>query len=75
MTFLKLVIHGRTVNINIPKVSKITKINCQELSTVTSNFHCFRKRERGRERERERELIRYKEVYPFLIFRIPTVAL
>ena len=44
---------------------------------MTSNFHCFRKRERGREREREREreLIRYKEVYPFLIFHIPTVAL
>ena len=36
------------------KVSKITKMNCPELLTVTSSFldfHSFRKRERERERE------------------------
>ena len=50
------------------KVSKITKMNCPELLTVTSSFldfHSFRKRERERERER---------VCSFLIFQISAVA-
>ena len=48
---VKVRISGKTVNVNFPKASKITKINCTELSTVTSNFldfHVFRKRERER---------------------------
>ena len=35
--------------INLHKVTKITKMNCQELSTVTSTFldiHGFRKKEK-----------------------------
>ena len=42
-------ISDKTINFNSPKVSKITKLNCPELSTVTSSFldfHCFRKKER-----------------------------
>ena len=45
----KASISGKMVNFNFPKISKVTKINCPELSTVTSNFlefHGFRKRER-----------------------------
>ena len=43
------------VHLNFPKVSKLTKINCPELSKAASNFHRFRKRKREKERERERE--------------------
>ena len=42
-------ISNKTINFNLRKVRKITKRNCQELSTVTSTFlniHRFRKRER-----------------------------
>ena len=42
-------ISNKTINFNLQKVRKITKINCRELSTVTSKFldiHSFRKRER-----------------------------
>ena len=45
------------------KVSKITKMNCAELLTVTS-----------RERETERELVPHKEVCSFLIFQVLAVA-
>ena len=73
------------VKFNFPKVSKITKIDCPELSTLNSNFldfHGFRKREREREREREkererereRELIRWRKVFSLLIFHVPTVV-
>ena len=61
----KASISGKTVNFNFRKISKITKINCPELSTVASNFldsHDFRKRERERGRERGKEVIPYKEV-------------
>ena len=47
------------------KVSKITKMNCAELLTVTS---------RERERDRERELVPHKEVCSFLIFQVLAVA-
>ena len=50
----KASISGKTVNFNFLKVSKITKLNCPELSTVTSNlldFHGVRKIERASERE------------------------
>ena len=68
---VKVRISGKMVNVNFPKVSKITKINCTELSTVTKNFldfHFFRKR------KREKELIPYKEVRSFLIVHVLTVA-
>ena len=42
-------ISNKTINFNLRKVRKITKINCRELSTVASTFldiHGFRKRER-----------------------------
>ena len=42
-------ISNKTINFNLHKVRKISKINCRELSTVTSTFletHGFRKRER-----------------------------
>ena len=42
-------ISNKTINFNLHKVRKITKINCRELSTVTSTFldiHGFRKRQR-----------------------------
>ena len=42
-------ISNKTINFNLHKVRKITKINCRELSTVTSTFldiHGFRKREK-----------------------------
>ena len=42
-------ISNKTINCNLPKVRKITKTNCPELSTVTStflDFHSFKKRER-----------------------------
>ena len=45
----KVRISNKTMNFNLHKVRKITKINCRELSTVTSTFleiHDFRKRER-----------------------------
>ena len=45
-------ISNETINFNLHKVRKITKINCRELSTVTSTFfeiYGFRKRERWRE--------------------------
>ena len=73
-------IKSRIKNHDLPKarvkdktiiVSKITKMNCPELLTVTSSFldfHSFRKR------ERERELIPYQEVCSFLIFQILAVA-
>ena len=64
-------ISNKTINFNLHKVRKITKINCRELSTVTSTFlkiHGFRKR------ERERKLIPYIDVHSFLVFHIPTVA-
>ena len=73
-------IKSRIKNHDLPKarvkdktiiVSKITKMNCPELLTVTSSFldfHSFRKR------ERERELIPYKKVCSFLIFQILAVA-
>ena len=80
-------VSGKTTNFNFPKVSKITKISCLELSTATSSyldFYGFRKRERernrekqrdrGRDREIERELIPQTEVCLFWIFCIPTVA-
>ena len=70
----KAIISAKTSNFNFPKVTKITKINCPELCTVTSNFldfHGFKKRGR----ERERELIPYKEVCSFLFFHIPTLEL
>ena len=46
-------VKDKTINFNFPKVSKITKMNCPELLTVTSSFldfRSFRKRERERER-------------------------
>ena len=46
---LKDRISNKTINFNFHKVRKFTKINCRELSTVTSTFievHSFRKRER-----------------------------
>ena len=70
-------VKDKTINFNFSKVSKITKMNCLELLTVTSSFldfPSFRKRERQRERERERELIPHKEVCSFLIFQISAVA-
>ena len=42
-------ISNKTINFNLHKVRKISKINCRELSTVISTFletHGFRKRER-----------------------------
>ena len=42
-------ISNKTINFNLHKVRKITKINCRELSTVTSaviDIHSFRKKER-----------------------------
>ena len=56
---------GKTINFNFLKVNKLIKINCPELSTVTSNFlhfHSFRKRDRETENERgERERKRERE--------------
>ena len=58
-------IKSRIKNLDLPKgrvkdkiikVSKITKMNCPELLTVTSSFLDFHThRERGRERERKRQ--------------------
>ena len=51
-------VKDKTINFNFSKVSKITKMNCLELLTVTSSFldfPSFRKRERQRERDRERQ--------------------
>ena len=45
----KTSISSKTVKSNLPKVRKTTKINCRELSTVTStflDFHGFGIRER-----------------------------
>ena len=42
-------ISNKTINLNLHKVRKLTKINCRELSTVTSTFldiRGFKKRER-----------------------------
>ena len=42
-------ISNKTINFNLHKARKITKINCRELSTVTStviDIHSFRKKER-----------------------------
>ena len=42
-------ISNKTINFNLHKVKKVSKINCREISTVTSTFleiHGFRKRER-----------------------------
>ena len=47
--FRKARISNKTINFNLHKLRKITKINCRELSIVTSAFlkiHGFRKRER-----------------------------
>ena len=74
-------IKSRIKNHDLPKarvkdktiiVSKITKMNCPELLTVTSSFldfHSFRKRHTQREGQRQRE-----EVCSFLIFQILAVA-
>ena len=35
---IKATISGKTIYFKFPKVRKITKINCPELSTVTSTF-------------------------------------
>ena len=42
-------ISNKAINFNLHKFKRITKIDCRELSTVTSTFleiHGFRKRER-----------------------------
>ena len=60
----KVRVSGKIINFNFPKVSKITKIGCLELSTATSSyldFYSFRKRERERKREKERESERETE--------------
>ena len=60
----KVRVSGKIINFNFPKVSKITKIGCLELSTATSsylNFYSFRKRERERKREKARERQRETE--------------
>ena len=47
-------ISNKTINFNLHKVRKITKINCRELSTVASMFldiHGFRKKERQGENQ------------------------
>ena len=46
-------VSDKTINFDFPRVSKITKISCLELSTVI--------RERERERERARETVRDRE--------------
>ena len=64
------------VQFNFPKVSKITKIDCPELSTVTSDFlefHGFRKREREGERKKKREKVNSLQgSFSLLIFHIPS---
>ena len=60
----KVRVSGKIINFNFPKVSKITKIGCLELSTATSSyldFYSFRKRERERKREKERESERERQ--------------
>ena len=54
------------VHLNFPKVSKLTKINCPELSKAASNFHRFRKRKREKEREREKKKDRVKSLQGIL---------
>ena len=64
-------VKDKTINLNFTKVSKITKMNCPELLTVTSSFLDFRS---FRKREREREIIPHEEVCSFLIFQISAVV-
>ena len=60
---------NKTINFNFAKVSKISRMNCPELLTVTSSFLDFRSF-----RKREREIISHKEVCSFLIFQISAVV-
>ena len=72
MTWAKLVQVAKRLTLT-PKVSKMTKANCPEWSTVSSSFldfHDFRKRDREKEKERASWFL-YKEVRSFLIFLYP----
>ena len=58
-------ISNKTINFNLHKARKITKINCRELSTVTVRFLTFTVLERKKDREIINSLHRRLFIFSF----------